>query len=575
MASYICSNCGARLLPAQNRCRQCGSEIAWEEAVARVRYIQRISEPRSSRWPRFILLSAALSAVLGAVLLFAFWGLRSFWVESGLDGETVVVVQPPPASAPGVAVTPTPSLSEHLLEKALSRAQASIDRGDWSKALEELAYLQNMSVDYQAGLVAEMRFTAYWNLAQTAARSGDLDAALDALAQALALRPEDAAARELRRTIHLYRQGLEARGRDWETAIGAFTELFATAPDFLDVADQLYLAYLDSADAVRFSQPCLALERYQHALQLQANPQTRAKLEDARWRCQQQDGANAVGPGPGARGGPLEVAAAGAFLYTYFDDVRTVHHTRIWSPDEGFGPIIAEESLQPDMGPNGAIAVRSTAVEHPGIALYAAPGASPRRLTKEPGDSQPRWSPDGRTILFNSDGRTPDQKTHLFLIDLSTRAVQDLGPGRGGDWSPDGRRIVYQGCDDTGEPCGLWIFDLENATKRQLTTVETDSRPAWSPDGRFVAFMSAGRSPGWDIFVVDVETGEITLFALGEANDGLPVWSPNGREIAFLSDREGDWAVYLWSLDDLSVRRLFAIPGALPVWQEAGFAWTP
>lgn len=625
MPTYTCSHCGHDIQPAQTPCPACGSEILWEEGAPRVRYISRLAKlgrPRGPRQRSLLLISGGLIAAMIILLLAGLWGLerglqerqsmiaavtfahyRQGWAHL-LQGQTaaaraefdqVVALQPArtatptptatPTTGPTPTATPTPAptlpsptprIDSLPPEQALTLIQAALDAGEWRTAIEQLHALTERDPGYQPGLLGQMLFHAHYNLALQHEAAGDIDSAALELSKALHLRPGNTAALKLQRAIQLYRSGQAALGQDWEAAIAAFSELYAADPAFLDTPDQLFRAYTGLADSLRRSDPCAALERYQLALQLQRDPQVRAKLEDARLRCsdlsQGEEGESSAGADESAAAPPR-----GQIAFTSFDSARTYHSTQIWQVEAGApGPIIAPNTLQPHFAATGQIAARATTPSRFGITLFAEPGAEGQRLTTGAGDSFPRWSPDGQQILFQAESRSSDQEMHLYLLTLAGGAITDLGPGSDGAWSPDGRRIVYNGCDAaTGQRCGLWLLDQAGGERRQLTTVASDSKPDWSPDGNLIVFMSAGRSSSWDIFVADAENGNIPLFSLGESEDGLPVWSPDGGAVAFLSNREGAWAVYLWRLSDLTVTRLFALPGPLPAWQEASLDWAP
>ncbi|NOZ73098.1 MAG: hypothetical protein GXP38_14530 [Chloroflexi bacterium] len=621
MTHYSCSNCGAPIQPSQSQCHQCGADILWEQAVGRVQYIRKLpplGPPRGPRFGTLVKVSALLVTVLGILLLAGLWGIERGLEERQavigevafshysqallhlLDGDIpgarqeftqIVRIQPQYTSTPAVVAvqkqtptpqasldSPTPTLSpnELTLDETLAKIQQIMEQGDWAEAVAQLQELSNLDPGYQSGLVGQMLFNAHFNLAKEYAQAGDIDAAAQELDAALRIHAKNAAAVELKQAITLYQTGKAQMGLDWDAAIDAFTQLYALNPDFMDTASQLFQAYAGAGDALRNTDPCQAMNRYQLALQIERDPQVRAKLENARLRCKVTAPSNADGTSTPAVGGPTTLTETGRIAYTFFDEEQTYHRTRIWDV-AGMRPdaLIAPESLQPDIGPENTILVRSTDPQKFGITLYAAPGDTPRRLTKDAGDSFPRWSPDGQSVLFSSASRTSDQQSHIFLLDLGSGRVQDLGLGQGGDWSPDGQNIVYQGCEAPEQKCGLWILDLATGQRRQLTTTPSDSMPRWSPNGQLIVFMSDGRSPSWDLFVVDAQTGNIPFFALDDALDGMPAWSPDGQWLAFLSNREGDWAVYSWSIRDLAVERLFPVGTPLPDWKEASLDWAP
>ena len=164
----------------------------------------------------------------------------------------------------------------------------------------------------------------------------------------------------------------------------------------------------------------------------------------------------------------------------------------------------------------------------------AAAPAPPRPLTSGPHDSQPRWSPDGRSIAFVR--ATEGKPGQIFLLSMEGgEAVQltRLAKGAGSPaWSPDGRTIAFTstthpGLDDdsarvkpkhepgrvvtrpvfriNGEgfldpehPPHVWIVPAAGGTARPLTTGRfVEESPCWSRDGRWIYFVSDRRDEPW------------------------------------------------------------------------------
>jgi TolB protein len=103
-------------------------------------------------------------------------------------------------------------------------------------------------------------------------------------------------------------------------------------------------------------------------------------------------------------------------------------------------------------------------------------------------------------------------------------------------------------------------MDLDGGNIRQLTEGHgIDRSPAWSPDGKQVAFASR-RADNWDIFLVDANgdgDGENARSITDDPGADLaPVWSPDGRHLVFASNRSGRMEVYSIGADGTGVQRL-------------------
>ncbi len=112
------------------------------------------------------------------------------------------------------------------------------------------------------------------------------------------------------------------------------------------------------------------------------------------------------------------------------------------------------------------------------------------------------------------------------------------------DLSPDGRQVAYAVIStDTTEDedhVAIWLLSVETGESRQLTTgLAKDTAPAWSPDGKAIAFIST-RDEQAQIYIIPVDGGEArVLTSLEQGVGGDPVWSPDGKFIAFTARPEG------------------------------------
>ena len=137
-------------------------------------------------------------------------------------------------------------------------------------------------------------------------------------------------------------------------------------------------------------------------------------------------------------------------------------------------------------------------------------------------------------------------------------------------WSPDGRALAYTTYRPSPDIVVSFIYQglLQNPTKG----VGTNYIPVFSPDGTRIAFMS-GRDGNPEIYVMNVDGSNLRRLTNHPAGDGTPTWSPNGAQLAFVSDRTGTPQIYMMAADGSNVRRLTTNESWAdqPTWSPAPF----
>ncbi|MEI2692682.1 MAG: SH3 domain-containing protein [Anaerolineae bacterium] len=185
------------------------------------------------------------------------------------------------------------------------------------------------------------------------------------------------------------------------------------------------------------------------------------------------------------------------------------------------------------------------------------------RLVIVAGAAYPSFSPDAGRLALTGDG--------VYIINSDGSGLRYLTEGEYADWSPTSNWIAHRACH--GGACGLWETEADTGEQRRLTTGGSDGQPAWSPNGRQIAYISQDDG-NFEIYRIDADGNNKVRLTNNPSSDGLPVWSPNGQWIAFRSDRGGSWAIYVMRADGSDVRKIVDVP-VLAVWFFEKMGWKP
>jgi len=184
----------------------------------------------------------------------------------------------------------------------------------------------------------------------------------------------------------------------------------------------------------------------------------------------------------------------------------------------------------------------------------------PLRLTTHPAeDSGPAWSPDGRWIAFLRD--LGEERAAVLLVPPIGGQEKKLGEIRKPffffigfpiTWSPEGDSLVVVDKEADDGPYALFVLSIESGEKRKLTSPPASSRgdssPAFSPDGRSIAFARTVEYGFADLYLLTLGMGLKPVAEPRKLTSGRSLanvaWAPGGREIIFSSGYPGSGSLW-------------------------------
>ena len=204
------------------------------------------------------------------------------------------------------------------------------------------------------------------------------------------------------------------------------------------------------------------------------------------------------------------------------------------------------EHTDPAWSPDGTLLCYS---DFSDLWIVPSGGGKARRLTRDgKGDSEPVFTPGGRSILFSSNRGDPRS---IWKVSVDGGPPERILPGTGSarrpSLSPDGRRLVFS---TLMVDLDVVVADRKTETICRIASSRDDETPAIAPDGSAVAYLS-NRLGTFDLWLEPLEAGctakkpplRLTSFSPGPAT---PAFSPDGTWIAFFRSFKGHrdlWAV--------------------------------
>jgi Tol biopolymer transport system component len=198
------------------------------------------------------------------------------------------------------------------------------------------------------------------------------------------------------------------------------------------------------------------------------------------------------------------------------------------------------------------------------------------RITTDPGDWLPEWSPDGSEIVFNR-FTNGNQNIYVMRADGSRiRRLTNDGSSSSPSWSPDGSRIVF--ARETPGHSDIYTMKADGTDQTRLTHDSLrEGSPVWSPDGSQIAFVGDSGPSALHLFLMRADGSHAR--PIGPDNAAWPRWAPDGSKIAFVD--EGNGSIHVINVDGTGERQVvdvttlsggsgFGSNFTLPTWSPDG-----
>jgi Tol biopolymer transport system component len=170
-------------------------------------------------------------------------------------------------------------------------------------------------------------------------------------------------------------------------------------------------------------------------------------------------------------------------------------------------------------------------------------------------------SPDGRTLATDMQGS-------IWTVPVGggamTRITDVFNDARQPRWSPDGRSLVFFAYRDGGYD--IWTINPDGSNQRKLTWGTFDDRePIYSHDGTRIAFSSDRGNPlgsDYNIWTLDLRNGELRQITKGPSEDFMPTWSQDDDEIVYATSRDNYESLWSMNIRSMGERRIRTVKGA-------------
>ena len=189
-----------------------------------------------------------------------------------------------------------------------------------------------------------------------------------------------------------------------------------------------------------------------------------------------------------------------------------------------------------------------------------------------------RFSPDGQRLAFQSQSSEVDIWIYEWARDSTSRLTSDRGSDSDPVWTPDGRRVTFASTRGNGTTLNIyWQRFDESGNAVRLTDSPNMQQPrSWHPSGRFLAFEEVNSATNTDLMILPMEgdqasgwkPGKPTVFSKTQFDERHPAFSPDGRWLAYVSNERGQSDVYVRAFEGQGKWTISTGGGLTPTWSR-------